>query len=33
MWNLKNKTKEQIELKRNRLIATENKQVVAMERG
>ena len=33
MQNLKNKTNEQTELKSNGLIATENKQVVAMERG
>ena len=29
MWNLKNKTNELTSLKRNRLIDTENKQVVA----
>lgn len=31
MWNLKNKTNEQIEQTRNRVLDTENKQVVARE--
>ena len=34
MWNLKNKTNEQTQSNRNRVIDTENKQVVARgERG
>ena len=31
MWNLKNKTNEQIEQTGNRVLDTENKQVVARE--
>ena len=33
MYNLKNKTNEQIYLNRNRVIDTENKQGVAREEG
>lgn len=33
MWDLKNKTNEQTEQNRNRLLDTEDKQVVARETG